>query len=141
MNHGKFKKWAETLQEENHTKFWEKIFDDDHEEKNDPEADASPQIVNEYRDYPLIDVYEWANQLLVVIEIPGAKRTDVELTMHENTLHISGSSLLTVKGANVLHKERREGTFQRSIILPPAVEEAPCHASFKDGLLHVKFDL
>ena len=71
MNHGKFKKSAETLKKKTIRNFG-KRFLMMMMKKNEwnSEANTSPQIVNKYRDYPLIDVYEWANQLLVGIECP-----------------------------------------------------------------------
>ena len=89
---------------------------------------------------PTLDVLHEDGDLLIRAELPGVRREDVEITLHEQVLTISGERRAEEyrEGAGYYVRERRHGTFRRSLVLPHDVEEAEISARFEDGVLEVR---
>jgi HSP20 family protein len=88
---------------------------------------------------PPVDVEETDKDIMVRAEIPGMKADDLELSIHDNTLVISGEKKESEekREKGLVYQERRFGTFRREIALPSAVEAENVEAQYKDGVLHV----
>lgn len=88
---------------------------------------------------PPVDVYEDKEKVFVKIELPGMKREEIEVSMREEMLDISGEHKeeTEFKGAETYRRERRFGRFHRRIRLPTAVEANKIEAHYKDGILTV----
>lgn len=73
---------------------------------------------------PALDVYEDKENILVKLEVPGMKREDFELALHDGVLSISGERRFEEKRQKAAgyRAERFEGRFQRSVSLPKAVQ-------------------
>jgi HSP20 family protein len=89
---------------------------------------------------PALDVVQDDGDLLIRAELPGVKRGDVEITLHERVLTISGERRAEEQreGSGYYVRERRYGSFQRSLVLPHDVEEGQISARFEDGVLEVR---
>jgi len=89
---------------------------------------------------PAIDLYEDKENVVVKAELPGMKKEDIEVTLHEGTLSLSGErkSEKKVEEADVYRAERFYGRFQRTIGLPTPVAADKVTAEYKDGILTVK---
>ena len=89
---------------------------------------------------PALDVVQDGGDLLIRAELPGVKREDVEITLHERVLTISGERRAEEQreGSGYYVRERRHGSFRRSLVLPHDVEEGQVSAQFEDGVLEVK---
>ena len=88
---------------------------------------------------PAIDVVQNDRDLVVHAEVPGAKPEDVEVTFHNGVLTIAGrrEERVEEERGGYLVRERRSGSFRRSLQLPEGVEEGKIHARFEDGVLEV----
>jgi len=92
---------------------------------------------------PRIDVHESADANVVTanVELPGLKKEDIHIDIHNNRLTISGevtqTSDLDKDGYTV--KERRFGKFSRSLSLPLSTKAEDVKASLNDGILTVTF--
>jgi len=88
---------------------------------------------------PALDVYEQKDNVVVRAELPGMTKEDIEVTLHENTLSISGERKHeeTHKDKEVYRAERFFGRFQRSVTLPVLVSGDKVKAQYKDGVLTV----
>lgn len=88
---------------------------------------------------PALDLYEEKDNLVVVLEVPGMKKDDFEIALHEGVLSISGERRLEDRSekASGYRTERFEGRFQRSVTLPKSVQADKVKASYKDGILTV----
>ncbi len=88
---------------------------------------------------PALDVYEDKDNLYVKAELPGMKKEEIELSLHEGTLSISGERKEERKheGADVCRAERFFGRFQRTVTLPAPVASEKVKAQYKDGILTV----
>ncbi len=102
-----------------------------------PLADFGTQFFNVWA--PALDVYEDKDNLLVTLEVPGMKKEDFSITLHDGVLSISGERRFAgarQKTAGYL-SERFEGRFQRSVNLPKAVQGDQVRAAYLDGVLTV----
>ena len=73
----------------------------------------------------------------MVVELPGLKKEEIEISLHDDTLTISGERKREESSEQEFLTERLYGKFQRSLTLPTAVDAEKVKASYKDGLLQV----
>ena len=88
---------------------------------------------------PALDLYEDKDNFTVKFELPGMKREDIEVSLHEGSLSISGERKHEAKhtDAEVYRSERFFGRFQRTVTLPAPVAPEKVKAQYKDGILTV----
>lgn len=88
---------------------------------------------------PALDMYEDKDNLYVRLELPGMKKEDIELSLHEGSLSISGERKgeTSVNDAEVYRAERFFGRFQRTVTVPAAVVVEKVKANYTDGILTV----
>lgn len=90
---------------------------------------------------PEADVVETEDAIRVNLDLPGMKAGDVEVTLENNVLTVSGEKKeeRTENGnGNRWHlAERRYGSFSRSFVLPSHVEQDRIDARFDDGVLSI----
>jgi len=88
---------------------------------------------------PAVDIYERRDAYLVMVEIPGVRAEDTEVTFQDGLLTIRGERrLATEASAEQVHRsERRHGAFRRSITLPRDVDADKIEASAQDGVLQI----
>jgi len=88
---------------------------------------------------PALDLYEDKDNLFVKMELPGMKREDIEVSLHEGSLSISGERKSEQKheDAEVYRAERFFGRFQRTVALPTPVAADKVKAEYKDGILSI----
>jgi HSP20 family protein len=90
---------------------------------------------------PAVDVRETTDEFVVTAELPGMTKDDVELTIENGVLSLSGEKKEEREegdeGAGRHIYERRYGSFQRNFSLPRGVAADQVDAKFKDGVLTV----
>jgi HSP20 family protein len=88
---------------------------------------------------PAVDVLTKDNDLMIRAELPGVKPEDVDITLQDGVLSISGEHKANQEeergGYHV--RERRYGSFRRSLALPKGIDESKIHARFENGVLEV----
>ncbi len=88
---------------------------------------------------PAIDVVTKDSDLVIRAELPGVKQEDVDITLENNVLTISGERKAEQEeergGYHV--RERRYGSFSRSLALPEGLDESKIHARYDNGVLEV----
>src|SRR5690349_19416363 len=69
---------------------------------------------------PPLDMFEDKDNLYVRAELPGMKKEEIEVSLHEGTLSLSGErkNETKVENAEVYRTERFFGRFQRTVTLP-----------------------
>ncbi|MBV7331634.1 Hsp20/alpha crystallin family protein [Chloroflexi bacterium TSY] len=89
---------------------------------------------------PAVDVSEEENAYVVKASVPGVNPDDVEVTISDNVLMIKGESKeeKEVDEKNYHLRERRFGSFSRSLTLPMAVEADKVEATHDNGVLHLR---
>lgn len=87
---------------------------------------------------PALDLYQNNDNLVAVIELPGMRKEDIEISLHDDTLTIGGERKReNAEGEKAERSERYVGTFRRSITLPTRVDANKVNATYKDGVLTV----
>ncbi len=87
---------------------------------------------------PALNVIEDDDRLFVEAELPGVALSDIEITVADNTLTISGSRTLSnLDDANALRQERGDFVFERSLTLSTQVEVDAVEARMTNGVLRV----
>ena len=86
---------------------------------------------------PAVNVYQDKDQFTVVVELPGLKKEEIEISLHDDTLTISGERKREESSEQEFLTERSYGKFQRSLTLPSAVDAEAVKANYKNGLLQV----
>ena len=88
---------------------------------------------------PRVDISETDTEVKVVAELPGMDEKDINLSLEDNALILSGEKKSDVeeKGKTFHRVERTYGSFQRVIPLNVEVDEDKANASFKNGVLTI----
>jgi len=92
---------------------------------------------------PAIDVVRDNGDLVVRADVPGLKPDEVKIEVEDNILTVSGEHEDTKeeKEADYLRRERRYGSFSRSVALPPGVDPKQIKATTGNGVVEVKIPL
>ncbi|MCL6582322.1 MAG: Hsp20/alpha crystallin family protein [bacterium] len=88
---------------------------------------------------PKLDIKETEKDIQVMAEIPGVDEKDIEVTLHNGRLTISGEkkSEIEDKKEGYHRIERTYGSFCRTIPLPDEIDEDKVEATYKKGVLKV----
>ncbi len=92
---------------------------------------------------PAVDVEQTDEAVHVTAELPGMKREEIELTLEDGALIISGERKLEKEHdeARTFRNERFHGQFKRLIQLPVDVDGNAVNAVYRDGELKVTLPL
>jgi HSP20 family protein len=88
---------------------------------------------------PVLDMHEDENNVFVTAELPGMKKEDINVSLHDDCLSISGErrNEWEKKEAEVYRAERFIGRFERTVVLPTPVAADKVKALCKDGVLTI----
>jgi HSP20 family protein len=87
---------------------------------------------------PALDLYQNNDNVVAVVELPGMRKEDIEISLHDGTLTISGERKREISnGEKTERTERYVGKFRRSIALPVRVDANRVSATYQDGILTV----
>jgi HSP20 family protein len=90
---------------------------------------------------PQLDAFRRGDKYVIRADLPGLKKDDVKVEVHDGTLTITGErrSEHDETKDDVYRSERSYGRFFRAVSLPENVSAEDCEATFKDGVLEVTF--
>lgn len=90
---------------------------------------------------PSVDVMETADEVVVVVEVPGADRADLDVEVEGRAVLITGKKRpQRPQGAVRFHRvEREEGRFERRVDLFQPINTLAGRARLEGGLLRVSF--
>jgi HSP20 family protein len=89
---------------------------------------------------PTVDVCERADEIVILVEIPGVDRSDMQIAWNEGLLIISGLKRQRPSGRDVakyLCVERSYGQFRREIAIKIPIDYKNAKAELKNGLLRI----
>jgi HSP20 family protein len=87
---------------------------------------------------PALDLYQNNDNVVAVLELAGMRKEDIEISLHDGTLTISGERKSSASnGEKAERTERYVGSFRRSISLPVRVDATKVSATYRDGVLTV----
>jgi len=89
--------------------------------------------------YPLINVYDDKDNMVVTAELPGAAKEKVSITFSDGVLTIAGRQVVpsSVKNMSAVRRERTEGDFEKTITIPTKINQNGINASFSNGILTI----
>jgi HSP20 family protein len=92
---------------------------------------------------PAVDLIRGEGHLTLKADVPGLTPDEVELKVEDGVLTVSGehSEEHEEKQERYVRRERRRGSFSRSMTLPEGVEPEQIEAACKDGVLEVQIPL
>jgi len=92
---------------------------------------------------PAIDIVRDNGNLVLRADIPGIKPEEVKIEIEDDVLTVSGEheERKKEKDKDFVRRERRYGSFSRSMALPAGVEAKKIEAKTHDGVLEVTIPL
>ena len=87
----------------------------------------------------MINVFRQGDDFMVVAELPGVKKEDLNVQIQQKQLRLAGKkSIDFAEGVSVHRRERRGGSFDRTITFPVAVDSENAKAEYRDGILKLR---
>ena len=88
---------------------------------------------------PSVDINESSDNFMITADLPGIKKSDIEVKVEENVLILNAERKIDKTSSNEKYhfSERRSGTFSRSFKLPKSVKEEKITADFDNGVLSI----
>jgi HSP20 family protein len=92
---------------------------------------------------PAIDVVREDDHLVLRADLPGIKPEEVKLEVEDDILTVSGEHRESkeVEDKQYVRRERRYGSFSRSMALPPGIDAKEIKATTHDGVVEVTIPL
>jgi HSP20 family protein len=89
---------------------------------------------------PAIDLIEREDDFLVVADLPGLRREEIDLTLAGTLLSIKGEKREERDNGKrtFLRREHWAGSFRRTINLPGSIDPDKVEAELKDGVLSIR---
>jgi len=90
---------------------------------------------------PRVDIFEEGNEVVLKADMPGIEKKDIDITLADNMLTISGESTHgdKVEKGSYVRCERTHGSFFRSFELPSDIDAEKIKAHLDNGVLEVRF--
>jgi HSP20 family protein len=84
-----------------------------------------------------VDITETNDAYTIMASMPGVKPEDVQVTVNNNTVTIKAEAKAEAEkqGQRYLIRERRAGTYLRTLALPTAIDADKAEAKFEGGVL------
>jgi HSP20 family protein len=86
---------------------------------------------------PHVDVRTNDDQILVICDVPGLKRDDIEIVLENHVLTIKGTRKFESRENEQVMLGRSYGAFARKFTLPDSLDEERLSATLADGVLTI----
>jgi HSP20 family protein len=88
---------------------------------------------------PRVDIVDTKDSYLIKAELPGVKREDIDITVHEDVLtlkaHAKVESTAENESHTTLRQERQYGELMRQFSLRDTISQSDIVADYTDGVL------
>jgi HSP20 family protein len=86
--------------------------------------------------FPPVNVFRKGDDFVILAELPGVKKSDLNIQVKSNTIRIAGTKTIRYpEKAGIHRRERLSGSFDRAVTLPVQVEAERVKAEYRDGIL------
>jgi HSP20 family molecular chaperone IbpA len=101
------------------------------------EVDKKPESTAPARTFvPATDIFETANALTIVMEMPGTSKDDLDVSVEDDVLNVEGRvNFGKYEGLQPLYTEYNIGHYRRSFALDSKIDQSKISAEMKDGVL------
>lgn len=86
---------------------------------------------------PTLDIFESADQFLVVADLPGVAADQLELSLEEGELTLVGHRAAPPEGRKPLHGQWADHDYRVTLRVPPDIDGEGVSAKMDDGVLEV----
>ncbi|WP_273853062.1 Hsp20/alpha crystallin family protein [Guptibacillus spartinae] len=148
----RLKQWMEMAKSFQGNDFWSSIFDNDQPgnmmnpftdmgkgNQTKPSHPSHPLQPSSKNVYPKVDIYMSNYEIVLVFELPGVRKGDLDLAISGRHIIIKGIVKSDNKDIRVVQTERFYGQFERTVELPEPADETSVSAVFQEGLLEVTY--
>lgn len=88
--------------------------------------------------YPPINVFQKGDDFVAITEVPGVKKSEIDIQIEGNTIRISGRKQVNYPAEAGIHRrERLAGRFDRAITVPVEIDADKIKAECRDGILAI----
>ena len=89
--------------------------------------------------FPAVNVFSDGENYVLVAELPGVRKEDLDVEVRGDTLRIQGKKTIAYdESASVHRRERSAGQFDRTLTLPAEIDAGKVAAEYRDGLLTLR---
>ena len=86
--------------------------------------------------YPPLNVFRKGDDFVVIAEVPGVTKSDLEVQVKGSTIRLSGAKSVSYSEKAAVHRrERLGGEFDRAVTLPVEIDPDRVKAEYRDGIL------
>jgi HSP20 family protein len=86
--------------------------------------------------YPPVNVFRKGDDFVVIAEVPGLQKSDLDIQVKDNAIRIAGSKTVHYPEKASLHRrERSAGRFDRAFTIPVRIDADRVKAEYRDGIL------
>lgn len=89
---------------------------------------------------PQMDIYETPNAIIILAEIAGVNKEDLDVELNSRAVKISGRRLGTAPGTHSTYRlaEIQYGSFERILYLPVPIDPENVGAVYANGFLEIR---
>ncbi|WP_454783308.1 Hsp20/alpha crystallin family protein [Legionella sp. WA2022007384] len=89
---------------------------------------------------PLVDIKEENNCFLVIADVPGVKKEDIDISLENHVLTLKGERQFekNEEHQGYTRRERTQGKFYRRFSLPQTADDDKITARYTHGVLEIK---
>jgi HSP20 family protein len=89
---------------------------------------------------PPMDIYETPEEVIIVAEVGGVDRDDLEVEISTKAVQIKGNRIAKHCSGNVTYRlaEIQYGNFERTIFLPAPIDPEVVSAAYLNGFLEIR---
>jgi HSP20 family protein len=86
--------------------------------------------------YPPVNVFRKGDDFIIVAELPGVKKSDLDVQVKGRTIRLRGAKTVSYPEKVALHRrERLDGKFDRAVTMPVEINADGVKAEYRDGVL------
>ena len=86
--------------------------------------------------YPPVNVFRKGDDFIIIAELPGVKKSDLEVQVKGRTIRLAGTKTVGYPEKAALHRrERLAGRFDWAVTLPVEIDPDRVKAEYREGVL------
>lgn len=86
--------------------------------------------------YPPLNVFRKGDDIVIITELPGIRKSDLQIQVKGRTLRLAGTKSVGYGETASLHRrERLAGSFDRALTLPVEIDADHIKAEYRNGIL------
>jgi HSP20 family protein len=87
--------------------------------------------------YPPVNVFRKGDDFVIITEIPGIGKSDLDIQVKDSSVRIAGSKAIDYDKGSLHRRERSAGRFDRAVTLPVRIDADRVKAEYRDGILAI----